>query len=77
MGVHIDALIDDMGFESASEYGDGWMMEAVGFESIVPGVCKDEDCLAVMDVELDQDKGWCCVCHENTVVSCLRLWGVI
>jgi hypothetical protein len=72
MGVYTDALLDDMGFESASE-----MLVEMAFESIVPGVCKDEDCLAVMDVEPDQDKGWCCVCHENTVVSCLRLWGVI
>ena len=72
MGVYTDALLDDKGFENASE-----MMEAVGLDSIVPGVCKDKDCLAVMDVEPDQEAGWCCVCHETTIVSCLILWGLI
>lgn len=72
MSVYDDALLDDVGFDDVHE-----MMEAYAFESMVPGVCKDEDCLAVVDVEPDQDAGWCPVCHKQSIVSCLRLWGVI
>ena len=72
MGVYTEALLDDVGMDDANE-----MIEAYAFESMVPGVCKDTDCLAVTDVESDQDRGWCPVCNKTTIVSCLRLWGVI
>lgn len=72
MGVYTETLLDDFGMESADE-----MMEAYAFESVVPGVCKDVECLTVVGVEPDADKGWCPACHKQTIVSCLRLWGVI
>lgn len=72
MGVYTDRLLEDVGLDSKDA-----MMAMFILQSVVPGVCADEDCLAVLDVEPDQDKGWCCVCHKTSVVSCLRLWGVI
>ena len=72
MGVYTEALLDDVGMDDANE-----IMEAYAFESVVPGVCKDKECLAVVDVEPDADKGWCPECQNQTIVSCLRLWGVI
>lgn len=72
MGVYTDKLLESEGFDSREE-----MLEVYAFEGSVPGVCRDADCLGTMEVEPDQDKGWCCVCGENTIVSCLRLWGLI
>ena len=72
MSVYTDALLDDAGMDDVHA-----MMEAYAFESVVPGVCKDKDCLAVVDTEPDQDKGWCPVGNQNTIVSCLRFWGII
>jgi hypothetical protein len=72
MGVYTDALLEAEGFDSVDE-----MLERFVFESVVPGVCRDAECLGTMEVEPDQDKGWCCVCNKTTVVSCLRLWGMI
>lgn len=72
MSVYTEALLDDEGFEDQAE-----MLEVYAYESIVPGVCKDKECLAVTNTEPDQDRGWCPVCHKNTIISCLRLWGLV
>ena len=72
MGVYTEALLDDHGMESPAE-----MMEAYAFESSVPGVCKHKDCLTITYVEPDQDEGWCPSCNKPSVVSFLRLWGMM
>ena len=71
-GVYTNRLLESEGFDSLDD-----MLEMFIFESVVPGVCKDEGCLGIMEVEPDQDKGWCSACGETKVVSCLRLWGMI
>ena len=69
---YTQALLDDCGYET--QHG---MLEDYAYKSVVPGVCKDVDCLAVTDVEPDQDKGWCEICSAPTVKSCLMIWGLI
>ena len=72
MGVYTDAILEDTGHEDTASFLDDY-----GLESMVPGVCKDKECLAVVDVEADQARGWCPVCEGTTVVSAMRLWGLI
>lgn len=72
MGLYNEALLEYSGHTTTGE-----MLEEVALESIVPGVCKNEDCLLVTEVEPDQGAGWCPECEAKTVVSCLRLWGFI
>ena len=44
------------------------------FDSVVPGICVDPDCLCVADrCEPDMRKGYCESCGENTVISGLEL----
>lgn len=47
------------------------------FDSIIAGICLTEGCDHVVDVEGDQEEGWCDECQSNTVVSALILAGVI
>ena len=65
-------LADVEGFENEWD-----MLEEVGMDSVVPAICKNEDCLMTGRVEPDQDRGWCEGCEQNTMVSCLVLAGVI
>lgn len=53
------------------------MLEDFAFDSIVPGICVEYGCDYTSDVEPDQSNGWCEMCDENSVVSCLVLAGII
>ena len=46
-------------------------------ESVVPGICMNEGCDYVTEVEPDQTRGWCEECGTNTVVSFTMLVGFI
>jgi hypothetical protein len=48
-------------------------------ESVVPGICCSGSfiCDYTCDVEPDSDKGWCEECCKQSVVSCLRLAGLV
>ena len=63
MGVYTDALLEAEGFDSVDE-----MLERFVFESVVPGVCRDAECLGTMEVEPDQDKG--CAASVTRLRSC-------
>ena len=71
MGIYTETLLEAEGFDSMDE-----MLEVYALDSVVPGVCKDKDCLGIMDVEPDQTEGWCSACEKQTIVSCLVLWGI-
>jgi hypothetical protein len=59
-------------------YGDTYaMLEAATFDSVAPGICKNEGCNYSTEVEPDSYSGWCEECDENTVESCLILAGMI
>jgi len=53
------------------------MIEAVGFDSVMPGICTNDGCDYTTRVEPDSATGWCEVCETNTVASPLRLMGLI
>lgn len=53
------------------------MLEAATFDSVNPGICTKRDCDRTIEVEPDQDRGWCPTCGANTVASALILAGII
>jgi hypothetical protein len=65
-------LCEAEGFDSIDA-----MLEATVFESVSPGICVTPDCNGTIEVEPDQDRGWCPVCGGNTVASALILAGII
>lgn len=68
----INDLADVYGYENDME-----MLELMAFESVVPGICTNEDCSYTTDVEPDATDGWCEECNTGTVKSCMVLMGVI
>jgi hypothetical protein len=53
------------------------MIENAVADSVVPGICSNEDCTYSTDVEPDCRKGHCEECGTATVRSCLDMAGVI
>ena len=68
----LEALRATEGFDSIDK-----MLEAAAFDSVSPGICTKPDCDGTIEVEPDQDRGWCEVCGGNTVASALILAGII
>jgi hypothetical protein len=68
----LETLREAEGFESVLA-----MLEAATFDSVSPGICVKQDCDGTIEVEPDQDRGWCPVCGGNTVASALILAGII
>ena len=68
----LDILIESEGFENLEDF-----LDEFAIESVVPGICKHSDCDYTTFVEPDQDRGWCEICEEQTVVSGLILAGII
>lgn len=46
-------------------------------DSVVPGICMNDECDYTTGVEPDSTEGWCECCEDNTVRSCLSLAGII
>ena len=72
MGVYTEALLDDLGYDNKED-----MLIDYALESVVPGVCSNKDCLAVIDVEPDATHNYCDCCGGGGGRSCLIIWGVI
>ena len=53
------------------------MLEQGTFDSVAAGICTTEGCEFTIEVEPDQDAGWCDNCEAGTVSSCLVLAGII
>lgn len=53
------------------------LLEENAIDSVVPGICVNDDCEYSCGVEPDQDEGWCEECDQGSVVSCLVLAGMI
>jgi len=53
------------------------MLEEIITDSVSPGICMNEDCDYTIEVEPDQDKGYCEVCGTQTVKSALILANII
>lgn len=53
------------------------LLEEMVIESVVPGICRNPDCDYTCEVEPDSSSGWCEICEEGSVVSCMVLAGII
>ena len=53
------------------------LIEAVIHDSVCPGICIREGCDYTVEIEPDQDRGWCEECRFQTVQSALILAGLI
>ena len=64
----LEELAEIEGFIGASE-----LIEYYAIDCVVPGICMNPLCSVTMDVEPDQEQGWCSECETNTIRSCLVL----
>lgn len=53
------------------------MIEYACTDSVVPGICTDQDCGSSQACEPDAERNYCDACGKPTVVSCLVLEGLI
>lgn len=53
------------------------LLADVGFDTVCPGICMAEGCDCTVEVEPEQEEGWCHLCGGNTVASALVLAGIL
>ena len=70
----VDKLTELADIEGQDEMA---MLEQAVIDSVVPGICMNEDCDYTTGVEPDSDSGWCEFCGTNTVKSCLMLANIM
>lgn len=66
------SLVRSEGYETLDT-----MLEEIVSDSISPGICMNDGCDYVCEVEPDQASGWCEECRTNSVKSALVLAGMI
>ncbi len=66
----LEILADDYGYPDSMS-----MLEDAVIDSVVPAICPK--CEYTTDMEPDQDEGYCELCENTTVKSCLILAGII
>lgn len=65
-------LAEIEGFESVDA-----LIQATALDSVSPGICTRPGCDYTVEVEPDQDRGWCEICDKGTVASALILARLI
>lgn len=68
----LKTLATDMGYDTVMD-----MLQVASTDSVVPGICMNDDCCYSDDVEPDQAEGICEECDKNTVKSCLVIAEII
>lgn len=63
----LEKLAEDFGM-SVDE-----LLEHGVFDSVVPGICMNDDCDYSTEYEPDQREGWCAFCHVGSVASAFVL----
>jgi len=53
------------------------LLEERHIDSVIPGICMNDDCDYTVGVEPDCSEGWCEVCETQTVQSASVLMGII
>jgi hypothetical protein len=56
------------------------LVAAAASDSVSPAICcnpENPECDYTAEMEPDQDRGWCEECQSGTMVSALRLGGLI
>ncbi|GLR93697.1 MULTISPECIES: hypothetical protein [Bradyrhizobium] len=65
-------LCDLEGFDCLDD-----LLQVAATESVCPAICMTEGCDCTVEMEPDQDHGFCEACGGNTVTSALVLAGLI
>ncbi|VUX46643.1 conserved hypothetical protein [Candidatus Defluviicoccus seviourii] len=65
-------LAESEGFASVDD-----MLAASICDSVVPAICTAKGCDYTVEMEPDQDRGWCGACGRNSVVAAPVLAGII
>lgn len=68
----LDELLEQYGFDDIADFAEEYMMD-----SIVPGICMNEDCENTEEYEPDCRNGHCTLCDTATVKSGLILGGLM
>lgn len=71
-GAKLAAIVESEGFGSLEE-----LLEAAAYDSVAPGICCRPGCTYTVEVEPDQDRGFCEECRTQSVRSALILAGLI
>ncbi len=66
------ALCESEGFKSIDD-----LIAATVVDAVSPGICMNEGCDYITEVEPDQREGYCEICDDCSVTSALVLAGVI
>jgi len=73
----INTLLSDWGINTNNETEvDNFMRDCI-FDSLNPGICKNNGCDYSTEVEPDQGAGYCEICETTSVVSASLLLGII
>jgi hypothetical protein len=67
----IDRLARDWGMSVED------MLEMSVFDGLAPAICMNPGCDYSIEMEPDQDRGWCEECGTNSVKSIAVLMGII
>ena len=65
-------LAESEGFASVDD-----MLAASVCDSVAPAICTANGCDYTVEMEPDQDRGWCEACGRNSVVAAPALAGII
>ena len=68
----LDQLVEIEGCDSLDD-----LIAATITDSVSPAICLNDSCDYTIEMEPDQDRGWCEACGTNTVASALVLAGII
>ena len=68
----LEKLFEIEGYDALDE-----LLDATFSDSVSPGICTNDECDDAVEVEPDQDQGWCKSCGNNTVKSALILADLI
>lgn len=68
----LDILFNIEGYDSVED-----MLEAAVCDAISPAICINDGCDYTVEMEPDQDRGWCDECRTNSVAAALVLAELI
>jgi hypothetical protein len=71
-GTKLLTLLKSSGYQSLEDFAKAFMVD-----NICPAICMAEGCDCVIEMESDQDEGYCEACGGNTITSGLVLANLI
>jgi hypothetical protein len=71
-GRKLTNLMEQFGYDDLDD-----LLAAAVFDHECYGICRNDGCDYSIEVEPDQEEGWCEECQQYSVASCLVLAGMI